>query len=118
MDRAFAALLRYRRPIYIEIPRDMVHTPLHSSGKPICIEDEPSDPAALAEAIGEVRTMLSAAQRPAILVGAEVGRFGLHDDLARLVERLNIPLRPPLLEIRDSEDHPLCRRLRRTDRAG
>ena len=28
MDRAFAALLRYRRPIYIEIPRDMVHVPL------------------------------------------------------------------------------------------
>lgn len=28
MDRAFAALLRYRRPIYIEIPRDLVHAPL------------------------------------------------------------------------------------------
>lgn len=28
MDRAFAALLRYRRPIYLEIPRDMVHVPL------------------------------------------------------------------------------------------
>jgi indolepyruvate decarboxylase len=108
MDRAFAALLRYRRPIYIEIPRDMVHSPLRSSGKPICIDDELSDPAALAEAIGEVRTMLSAAQRPAILVGAEVGRFGLHDDLARLVERLNVPIASTLLGksvIR--EDHPL-----------
>lgn len=108
MDRAFAALLRYRRPIYIEIPRDMVHTPLRSTGKPICIEDEPSDPAALTEAISEVRAMLAAAQRPAILVGAEVGRFGLHDDLARLVERLNIPIASTLLGksvIR--EDHPL-----------
>ena len=108
MDRAFAALLRYRRPIYIEIPRDMVHTPLRNSGKPLCIEDEPSDPAALAEAIGEVRTMLAGAKHPAILVGAEVGRFGLHDDLARLVERLNIPIASTLLGksvIR--EDHPL-----------
>lgn len=108
MDHAFAALLRYRRPVYIEIPRDMVHTPLHKSGKPIGIADEPSDPAALTEAIGEVRAMLSAAQRPAILVGAEVGRFGLHDDLARLVERLNIPIASTLLGksvIR--EDHPL-----------
>ncbi|MFO0707914.1 MAG: thiamine pyrophosphate-binding protein [Nitrospira sp.] len=108
MDRAFAALLRYRRPIYLEIPRDMVHTPLPQSGKPICIEDEPSDPAALAEAIGEVRTMLAGAKHPAILVGAEVGRFGLHDDLARLVERLNIPIASTLLGksvIR--EDHPL-----------
>ncbi len=108
MDQAFAALLRYRRPIYVEIPRDMVHTPLSGAIKPFCIEDEPSDPAALEEAIGEVRTMLTSAQRPAMLVGAEVGRFGLEDHLASLVERLNIPIASTLLGksiIR--EDHPL-----------
>lgn len=108
MDRAFAALLRYRRPIYIEIPRDMVHTPLRSSGQPACMADEPSDPAALTEALGEVQAMLSSAQRPAILVGAEVGRFGLHEHLSALVERLNIPIASTLLGksvIR--EDHPL-----------
>ncbi|MGA6826221.1 alpha-keto acid decarboxylase family protein [Nitrospira sp. NS4] len=108
MDRAFAALLRYRRPIYIEIPRDMVHTPLPHTGKPASIEDEPSDPAALAEAIGEVKAMLASARRPAMLVGAEVARFGLHDHLTRLVERLNIPIASTLLGksvIR--EDHPL-----------
>ena len=108
MDRAFAALLRYRRPIYIEIPRDMVHCPLMGGMKPICIEDTPSDPAALEEAISEVRLMLASAKKPAMLVGAEVGRFGLQDDLARLVERLNIPIASTLLGksiIR--EDHPL-----------
>jgi TPP-dependent 2-oxoacid decarboxylase len=108
MDRAFAALLRYRRPIYIEIPRDMVHCPLTGGMKPFCIEDTPSDPAALEEAISEVRIMLASAKRPAMLVGAEVGRFGLQDDLARLVERLNIPVASTLLGksiIR--EDHPL-----------
>lgn len=108
MDRAFAALLRYRRPIYIEIPRDMVHTPLSDGGKPFCLDDEPSDPSALEEALGEVRTMLAAAKRPAMLVGAEVGRFGLQDALSRLVERLNIPIASTLLGksiIR--EDHPL-----------
>ena len=108
MDRAFAALLRYRRPIYLEIPRDMVHTPLTAGGRPLCLEDAPSDPAALEEALGEVRTMLAAAKRPAMLVGAEVGRFGLQDDLGRLVERLHIPIASTLLGksiIR--EDHPL-----------
>ena len=108
MDRAFAALLRYRRPIYLEIPRDMVHTLLPSSSHPSCILDEPSDPAALEEAIGEVRVMLAAAKRPCILAGAEIGRFGLHDDLARLVEQLNVPIASTLLGksiIR--EDHPL-----------
>jgi indolepyruvate decarboxylase len=108
MDRAFAALLRYRRPIYLEIPRDMVNTPLPGATRPICIDDEPSDPAALDEAVGEVRTMLASAKRPAMLVGAEVARFGLQDDLARLVERMNIPIASTLLGksiIR--EDHPL-----------
>jgi len=108
MDRAFAALLRYRRPIYLEIPRDMVFTPLGGAIKPICLDDEPSDPAALEEAVGEVRTMLASAKRPAMLVGAEVGRFGLQDDLAKLVERMNIPIASTLLGksiIR--EDHPL-----------
>jgi len=108
MDCAFAALLRYRRPIYIEIPRDMVYTPLPNAVKPICLEDEPSNSAALEEAIGEVRTMLATAKRPAMLVGAEVGRFGLQDDLGQLVERMNIPVASTLLGksiIR--EDHPL-----------
>ncbi len=108
MDRAFAALLRYRRPIYIEIPRDMVHAPLAAGGRAQWLEEERSDPAALEEAIGEVRTMLASAKRPAMLVGAEVGRFGLEDALGRLVERLNIPIASTLLGksiIR--EDHPL-----------
>ena len=108
MDQAFAALLRYRRPIYIEIPRDMVHCPLAGGMRPMCIEDTPSDPAALEEALSEVRIMLASAKRPAMLVGAEVGRFGLQDDLIRLVEQLNIPIASTLLGksvIR--EDHPL-----------
>ncbi len=108
MDRAFGALLRYRRPVYIEIPRDLVHTPLGHPLRPLCLNDDLSDPAALEEAIGEVRTMLTSAKRPAILAGAEIGRFGLQDDLTRLVERLNIPIASTLLGksvIR--EDHPL-----------
>ena len=108
MDRAFAALLRYRRPIYIEIPRDMVYTPLPDSVKPTCIEDEPSDPAALEEAVGEVRTMLASARRPAMLVGAEVGRFGLQEHLVRLIQRMNIPVASTLLgKSTIREDHPL-----------
>ncbi|HET6676476.1 MAG TPA: thiamine pyrophosphate-binding protein [Nitrospiraceae bacterium] len=108
MDRAFAALLRYRRPIYLEIPRDMVHAPLAGPTRTDQREDEETDPAALAEAISEIRSMLESAKRPVILAGAEVGRFGLHDELTNLVERLNVPIASTLLGksvIR--EDHPL-----------
>ncbi|HET9962477.1 MAG TPA: thiamine pyrophosphate-binding protein [Nitrospiraceae bacterium] len=108
MDRAFAALLRYRRPIYLEIPRDMVNVSLPEHAATKALEDEPTDPAALAEAVAEVRAMLESAKRPVILAGAEVGRFGLPDELTRLVERLNVPIASTLLGksiIR--EDHPL-----------
>lgn len=108
MDRAFSALLRYRRPIYIEIPRDLVHMPLTNPLRPLCLDDEPSNAAALDEAIAEVRAMLASAHRPAILAGAEIGRFGLQDELTRLVEQLNVPIASTLLGksiIR--EDHPL-----------
>ncbi|MGC3975543.1 MAG: thiamine pyrophosphate-binding protein [Nitrospira sp.] len=108
MDRAFAALLRYRRPIYLEIPRDMVHVPLAYTSHKMSTLDEPTDKAALSEAVAEVRAMLASAKRPVILAGAEVGRFGLHDELTKLVERLNVPIASTLLGksiIR--EDHPL-----------
>jgi indolepyruvate decarboxylase len=108
LDRAFAAQRRYKRPIYLEVPRDMVHVPLTASTHPSCLDEEPGDQAATAEAVAEVKAMLTTARRPVILAGAEVGRFGLEDDLARLVERLNIPVASTLLGksiIR--EDHPL-----------
>ena len=108
MDRAFAALLRYRRPIYIEIPRDMVHVPIAETSHSCANVEEQTDQAALSEALSEVRTMLESANRPVILAGAEVGRFGLHDELTQIVERLNVPIASTLLGksiIR--EDHPL-----------
>ncbi len=108
MDRAFSALLRYKRPVYIEVPRDLVNVPLPPATHPRCAEDTLSNPAALAEAVSEVRAMLEAAKRPVLLVGAELGRFGLEDQLLKLVERLNVPIASTLLGksvIR--EDHPL-----------
>lgn len=108
LDRAFTALRRYKRPIYLEVPRDMVHVPLSISTHPLCLEEEPSDPAAVAEAVAEVKAMLAGAKRPVVLAGAEVGRFGLEDNLTGFIERLNIPVASTLLGksiIR--EDHPL-----------
>src|SRR5947209_5462629 len=108
IDRTLAALMRYKRPVYFEIPRDLVHAPLAAAPHPHREAEDESNPAALAEAIGEVLAMLAAAQRPVVLAGAEVHRFGLQDELVRLVERLNAPVASTLLGksvIR--EDHPL-----------
>lgn len=108
IDRALAALMRYKRPVYLEIPRDLVHAPIEAPARPPADHGEHSDPAALAEAVAEVREMLTAVARPVFLVGAEVHRFHLQDDVSRLAERMNIPVASTLLGksvIR--EDHPL-----------
>lgn len=108
IDRALDALKRYRRPVYLEIPRDLVHAPLPSLGIATPTVDDANDPAALAEALTEVRAMLAHAKRPVILAGAEVGRFGLQDELVRLVERFNIPIASTLHgKSIVQEDHPL-----------
>lgn len=107
IDRALAALKRYRRPIYLEIPRDLVLAPV-TGGPYQPPQEERSDPDALREAVAEVRSMLSAAERPVILAGAEVYRFGVQHELTRLAERMNAPVASTLLGksvIR--EDHPL-----------
>lgn len=108
IDQVLAALMRYKRPVYLEIPRDLVHAPIEVvSPSPVAAEEK-SDPAALAEAVTEVRGMLATATRPVVLAGADVHRFGLQDDLAKLVERMNVPVASTLLGksvIR--EDHPL-----------
>ncbi|WP_447972336.1 alpha-keto acid decarboxylase family protein [Nitrospira sp. Kam-Ns4a] len=108
VERALAALRRYKRPVYIEIPRDLVHAPVRLATFPPPPESERSDEAALNEAITEVREMLAMSDRPVVLAGAEVHRFGLQGDLARLVERMQVPVATTLLGksvIR--EDHPL-----------
>ncbi len=108
IEQAIDALQRYRRPIYLEIPRDLVHAKLPLLEPARLVPDEANDPAALAEALAEVRSMLGVAKRPVILAGAEVGRFGLQDELVRIVERFKIPIASTLHGksiIR--EDHPL-----------
>jgi TPP-dependent 2-oxoacid decarboxylase len=109
IDRALSALMRYKRPIYFEIPRDMVLASLEEStpSAPAVIQ-ESSDPDALKEAVSEVRGMLSKAERPVILAGSEIHRFSLQDNLTQLVEHMNVPVASTLLGksvIR--EDHPL-----------
>lgn len=107
LDHAIAALNRYRRPIYVEIPRDLVHARLPVAAPASTIAEEATDPAVLAEALGEVRSMLVSAKRPVMLAGAEAGRYGLQDELVRLVERFNMPVASTLHgKSVISEDHP------------
>ncbi|MEY2726416.1 MAG: hypothetical protein RLZZ458_2283 [Planctomycetota bacterium] len=107
IDRVLAACVRYKRPVFLELPRDKVlaecpypHVALADS--------QASDPASLAAAVAEAREMLSAAKHPAIVAGIELHRFGLQDQVLRFAEQNRIPISATLLgKSVVSERHPL-----------
>tara|TARA_Y100000385_G_C12910277_1_gene558096 strand:+ start:101 stop:841 length:741 start_codon:yes stop_codon:yes gene_type:complete len=85
IDRVLDACDRFKRPVYIELPRDMVHVvpPLaHGYARP----GYEHNAEATAEAIAETRERLAAAKKPVIHAGVEIHRFGLQDQLLKLAE--------------------------------
>jgi len=107
IDRVLDAVARFKRPGYIEIPRDMVRVVpqiAHSYLRP----EWASDRDATAEAAEEAAQLLSRSQKPIILAGVEIHRFELQDRLLALAENSQIPIAATLLGksvIR--ETHPL-----------
>src|SRR6201988_1624935 len=80
IDRVLDAALRFKRPVYIELPRDLVHRPgiAHYQSKPI---QERSNSCTLKAALTEAVSMINGARKPVILADVEVHRFGLQEEL-------------------------------------
>ncbi len=96
IDRVLHAALRFKRPVYIELPRDMASVPGSAHYRPREIH-ETSDPDTLRAALAEAAAMINRAKKPVILADVEVHRFGLQDALMRLAQRTNIPVAATLL---------------------
>jgi indolepyruvate decarboxylase len=110
IHRVLSAALRFKRPIYIELPRDVVSTSITGQYRhPLDIrESEQSDLNALREATTEANNMISAAKKPVIIAGEEIHRFGLQDKLLALIDKTQIPVAATILSKSViSELHPL-----------
>ncbi|WP_020482421.1 alpha-keto acid decarboxylase family protein [Methylomonas sp. MK1] len=91
IDHAIEAARRFCKPVYIELPRDLVM----AEGYPMpteTVEIFTSDQAALSEAIAETMMLLSKAVSPMIVAGVELHRRGLQGALANFVERTGLPV--------------------------
>lgn len=107
IDRCLAACNRFKRPVYLEIPRDRVRTKGLYPYQP-SHEQPVSDKRALREAIDEAAAMINACQRPVIIAGVEMHRFGLGDEVVKFAEKHQIPMCATLLgKSVVSERHPL-----------
>ena len=107
--RCVDACLRHKRPVYIEVPHDMVDREI-----PIRLRDDgttpapASDPEVLKAALDETLELLASAKKPVILAGVELHRHGMTDLVVRMAEKANIPIAADLLsKSAVPENHPL-----------
>lgn len=105
--RCVEACLRHKRPVYIEVPHDMVDREIPTCPVPN-LRPPISDPDILAAALEESLSMLKAAKKPVIIAGVELHRFGVTDVVVKMAEKLNIPIAADLLsKSAVAENHPL-----------
>lgn len=107
IDRVLDAAARFKRPVYLELPRDMVDVVPHVHHQRQS-DANTGDPQAAREAAAEVAKLLGVAKRPLILAGVEIHRFGLQEQLLALAEGSQIPIAATLLgKSVIQETHPL-----------
>ncbi len=106
IDRVLHAALRYKRPVYLELPRDIILQRGDTRHRTETIH-ELSDPFTLRESLTEAVAMLNAARRPVILADVEIHRFGLQNLLLKLATKTNIPVAATILgKSALAEHHP------------
>ena len=117
IDRVLSSATRYKRPVYIELPRDKVSIPIYQEqyvdpsttySKTAKIEEEcETDMDSMQEALAEATAMINSSKQPVIIAGVEIHRFGLQDKLLQLTYKTNIPVVATVLSKSViSEDHP------------
>ena len=87
--RVLARCVEESRPVYVEVPRDMVRAPC---APVVALPPEPVDADALAACVDDVLVTLAAARAPVLMVGVEVRRFRLEAKVGALAARLGLPV--------------------------
>lgn len=106
IDRVLSAALRYKMPVYIEVPRDMINKTLKYKTVPQFSTPD-SDLMAKKEAVQEASLMINFSKKPVVVAGVEIQRFGLQNLLLEFLEKTNIPVvSTPLSKSVLNENHP------------
>jgi TPP-dependent 2-oxoacid decarboxylase len=124
INRVLLSAMRYKRPVYLELPRDKVLTSLplnwrkkegHAGGQQITDinfiskdASPESDIDSLKEAINEAKEMIKFSRKPIIVAGVEIHRFGLQRAILTLIKKTGIPVVSTVLSKSViSENNPL-----------
>jgi indolepyruvate decarboxylase len=89
ISRVLDSCLKHSRPVYIELPRDMVMQPC----EPVAPHRaETHDEEALKACADEILDRLAEAKLPVLMVGIEIRRYDLEEKVAALARRLGLPV--------------------------
>jgi TPP-dependent 2-oxoacid decarboxylase len=106
IDHALRLCLYYKKPVYLELPADLVVTQCPPP-TPFKFLEKHSEGAALDEACEEVYQLFSSAKNPVILVGWEIIRHNLQGPVQELIEKTGCAFCTfPTAKTALSEDHP------------
>lgn len=109
IDRIIDQILTAQRPGYLEIPRDLVDTPIVNVSGPIPRTSAEINPDNLAAAVTDVVEALRSAGTTVIQAGVLVARRGLSEHLLGIAEHLGLPVATsPLSKGVFPERHPLA----------
>src|SRR5919205_4462330 len=117
IDRVLTSASRYKRPVYIELPRDKISIPIYQEryvGSPTKYsktakveEGYETDIDSMQEALTEATAMINSSKQPVIVAGVEIHRFGIQDKLLQLTDKTNIPVASTILSKSViTEDYP------------
>jgi indolepyruvate decarboxylase len=87
--RVLRSCLTHSRPVYIELPRDMIEVPC---GPATSCAAPASDPQALDACVTELLARLQSARAPVLMVGIEIRRFCIEEKVAKLARMLKLPV--------------------------
>ncbi|KAF4948069.1 hypothetical protein FSARC_13834 [Fusarium sarcochroum] len=91
IDEALKQCLLHSRPVYIEIPTDMVNAEASLPLKPIDLTPPGYSDSLESEAVNILIIKMQQAQKPLILVDGFAARFGVRDELNELVRLTGHP---------------------------
>lgn len=95
VDDAIRIALRERRPTYVEIPKDLWDATVSTASARL--DAAPAASGAEPEVAQKILERLSSAKRPVLLLGVELGRYGLTEKARTLVAKLGVPYATTML---------------------
>lgn len=94
IDHVIQRILTYKRPGYIEVPRDLCHGPIDppsASGIQARVPECPMDDSEFSQILKQLIDRINRAERPVIYVGVEIERLNLGLILKEVIEKTNLP---------------------------